>query len=160
MPQARGCLPGLDLPPGWRPCHHWIMSYITRSNLEAYIEADNLSRLLVDDASDQDETAVLNTVCTAASNTVDRYLSAVTSVPLATPPDWIKDAAALIACKILYSRRGIPAEQNPYHTAAKDCEARLARIAARNEELIYDSESVSAAVTLPSKTYILNGAMI
>jgi phage gp36-like protein len=136
------------------------MSYITRDNLEAYIEADTLARLLLDDAADQDETEVLNAVCLAASNTIDRYLGAVTAVPLADPPAWLKDAAAIIACKILYSRRGIPAEQNPYADAAKGIEARLGRIASRKEELIYDSDAVSTAVTVPSKTYIENGAMI
>jgi hypothetical protein len=110
------------------------MSYVALSDLAGRIPEKYLTDALDDDADGS--TAAWDSVASSASDAVDASLSTAFSVPFTDPaPAVVKFSAIIFACEMIYSRRGIANEQNPFYAQAQDMREKLARIAMRKEPL-------------------------
>ncbi len=139
--------------------------YCSRTDIEAYIRPTSLASMTDDGVEGGEEVeggedGVLSRIMAAASSVVDSYLSAVVETPMSAPPAWISQAAAIIACEMLYARMEIPAEQNPFSRLANQQRVRLEAIAAGKENFVSDGAPGASAIATPAKTHIENSFML
>lgn len=87
--------------------------YIQQTDLANYIDNVQIIAFTDDFATGILNTTVLNNVMQMASDQCDALVSSIYSVPFATPPAKIKQAAIIFACEALYFRRLTPVESNP-----------------------------------------------
>jgi hypothetical protein len=95
------------------------MAYISQSDLTNYIDAVNLSGMLDDYALGPDNTTfsstILGNILQLSSDKTDALVSSIYSTPFQTPvPVKIRTASAIFACEMLYQRRLVSPEQNPF----------------------------------------------
>lgn len=110
------------------------MSYFALSDLTGRIPEKYLTDAL-DDGQDG-TTAAWDAVASSASDAVDGILSTRFSTPFTAPaPRVVALAAITFAAELIYQRRGIANEQNPFFSQAQDMRLKLARIAMGKEPL-------------------------
>lgn len=108
------------------------VNYITAEELIAKIPAADRDAACDDDGNGSADTGMLTAVIEQACDEVDTFYSirgvatplSVTDNPLA------KQAALHLAIETLYTRRGEPAERNPYHKTCEQMRALLNKVAA------------------------------
>ncbi len=142
------------------------MPYVEQSDIEGRLPAAHLVEALDDDADGSADDGVWDKVAADASEAVDGYLSQRFEVPFADPPELVKLAAKLFALEIIYQRRGVPEDKNPFAAEAGRMRMKLERIAREQEPLISegvaDAERRGAPVTViggPSKAVSSSGAL-
>ena len=119
------------------------MPYVTRQQLETEIPAPHLADALDDDAAGGEDADRFEALAQKAGDAVDAFVSSVYSTPFAEPvPPAIKEAAFVFAGELVYARRGVSAELNPFAKRANDWRATLKLIGAR--KLPLDANIVQA----------------
>ena len=124
--------------------------YVAIEQIEALIPRDVLAQALSDGDGTDIDLAIWTRVEAAAAAAIDGALAGRYSVPFSAPvPSVIQDAALVFCCEIIYQRRGIPTEQNPFAQRARDCRAALAQIAAGDRNLsTTTAKAVSSGVVI------------
>lgn len=122
------------------------MPYVTQARIEVRIPAPLLIQALDDDSDGVADAAVLTELLQAASDAVDALVESQYSVPFATPPAMVKEAAFIFACEMIYDRRQV-AERNPFKAAADDWRQRLALVGKGEVPLDTASGGGAAVVT-------------
>lgn len=114
------------------------MAYVTQSEIEAKIPATVLNDALDDDGDGAADAGVLDSVIALAAQEVDGFLAGVFDVPFADPaPAKVRTAAFAITCEMIYQRRNVPEDKNPYAKVAAWWREHLQRVG--NRELTLDA---------------------
>ncbi len=124
--------------------------YTSLDQIKARIPADLLTQALSDTDGVEIDEALWQQVYTAADLAIDGAIGGRYSVPLAAPiPAVIQDAACTFCCELIYQRRGVAPEQNPFAAHARECRQRLIAIGAGEQPL-----SVLSAKARPAGSII------
>jgi len=95
------------------------MPYITITDITNVIDAVNLQAMVDDYNIGTLQSVTLNNICQLASDTADSLVSSIYAVPFSgNPPKKIKNAAIIFAAEMLYQRRLVPDEKNPFKSQA------------------------------------------
>lgn len=137
--------------------------YHSRASVAAELPPEFLIEALDDNGDNEEDAGLYDEVAAAASEAVDAYLGARTSVPLAAPSALAVQASRVFALESLYARRGYSEKTdppNPWHARAEALRTRLARIAAGEEPYEVDRSGPAIdTVTEPSRTTSRSGRM-
>ena len=139
------------------------MAYVTQENVKTLVPAATLTQCLADTGDDSD--VVWGRIATAASQAVDGLLERAYHVPFPEPvPSVVSEGALVFACEILYQRRGVPPDANPFGKRAADMRTRLERIGSGKEPLQPGANPSSASdsvavVTEPSRLHPSGGML-
>lgn len=95
------------------------MSYVTQNQIETAIPAQHLVDALDDDRDQVADAGKLDEVIAAASQQVDSYLESRYTVPFTTVPKKVAEAAFTFTCELLYQRRGLFGDDNPWFKRAE-----------------------------------------
>jgi phage gp36-like protein len=113
------------------------MPYVTRAQVEAKIPPPLLLEALDDDGDGAEDDGQFDAVVAAASTEVDGYLGGLFEVPFTSPPAKAQAAAFAFVCEMIYQRRNVPEEKNPFTSVAKWWRTHLQRVG--NRELPFDA---------------------
>ncbi len=114
------------------------MAYVTQTEIQAKIPATVLNDALDDDGDGAADSGTLDQVISLAAQEVDGFLSGLFTVPFADPaPAKVRTAAFAFACEMIYQRRNVPADKNPYSAAAAWWRNHLQKVG--NRELTLDA---------------------
>jgi phage gp36-like protein len=97
------------------------MAYITATDIENKIDQVNLNQMVDDyrQGNGLNSTQLAN-ICQLASNAADALVASIYPTPFASPPpNKIYVAAIAFACEMLYQRRLVPDEKNPFKAEAE-----------------------------------------
>jgi phage gp36-like protein len=140
------------------------MAYIAQSDLKGLIPDEYLDEALDDASPSGADSALWDAVYAAVEDEIDGRLAASYSVPIPAPiPDVLKAAAKVLACHLLYQRRGIAAEQNPWSKDADYWRKRLDAIGKGEAPLTYQIAKPAEQATLieeESKTHSAGGHLM
>ncbi len=112
------------------------MSYVTQAQIETEIPPLHLNDALDDDGDGSADSGLLDNLISKAEQAVDAFLGGIFTVPFATPPAAVKEAAFVFTCEAIYNRRQI-LDKNPYKERADYWRDRLEKIG--NGELPLDA---------------------
>lgn len=126
--------------------------YTSLEQIKARIPADLLTQALSDSDGVEIDEAIWLQVYTAAALAIDGAIGGRYSTPLAgTIPAVIQDAACTFCCELIYQRRGVPPEQNPWSAHARECRQRLIAIGAGTQPLSVSSPKARPAGSIVSQ---------
>ena len=133
------------------------MAYVTESEMVAVVPEDVLTVAVDDDGTGIAKEGVWDIVATAAGRRVDAILAARYDVPFSSPyPDLVKDAALTFAAELLYLRKGIAGDANPWSKKAAEVLAHLQKVAKGEMDMDIASTDQAAdadVVSEDSKTF-------
>lgn len=138
--------------------------YVTLDAMRALLPAQHILEALDDDNDGVEDAGVWATIHAAACEGVDGLLSGRFAVPFVEPiPALIRQAAKIFAAEIIYQRRGVPADENPWTSQAKALRARLTELGDSDAPAPTDFPGVAkpAAVIIaePAKTFSAAGRL-
>ena len=139
------------------------MSYFTRAEIELRIPPAYLKGALDDDGDGAEDPGLYDALAEQADGAVDALLEGRFAVPFATAPRRVREAALVFACEMLYARKGVGANENPWTKRAETEREALAEIAAGNAPL--EAESAEdldggAVLTEDARTYDASGRVM
>jgi phage gp36-like protein len=115
------------------------MPYVTQSQVTAKIPAPVLNDALDDDGDGQADPGSLDNIIALASQEVDSYLMGLFNTPFQDPaPAKVQSAAFSFVCEMIYQRRAVPEEKNPFTAPAKFWREHLQKVG--NRELPFDAQ--------------------
>jgi phage gp36-like protein len=127
------------------------MAYVTQAQIETAIPAQHLVEALDDDRDGSADAGLLDSVIAQASQAVDAFLSPRYDVPFDDPaPSPVAESAFVFVCELLYQRRGLHGDENPFTERADAWRKKLEAIAKGEGQLEVDEEGSStpgAAIT-------------
>ena len=107
------------------------MSYVTQTQITAALPPERLRDALDDDRDGVADAGLLDQVIARASQAVDGYLASRFAVPFTAPvPPVVGEATAVFTLELLYARRLVTGESNPWKAQADTWRERLQRIGA------------------------------
>lgn len=119
------------------------MSYVTRQQIETEIPALHLKEALDDDSAGGEDQDLFDAVAQQASDAVDAFLSSLYPTPFAEPaPAAVKQAAFIFCGELIYARRGVSGDDNPFSKRAESWRSMLTKMGAG--ELPLDANIVKA----------------
>jgi phage gp36-like protein len=119
------------------------MAYTTRDKIEAVIPGPLLIEALDDDRDGQEDDGAFDALVATASMAVDGYLAGRYTVPFPDPaPSIVQLAAFIFVCEIVYDRRELNGDKNPFGKRASDMRDLLKKIA--NQDMPLDAAQTSA----------------
>ena len=131
--------------------------YVTLDEMIAQVPSEYITQAMDDDGEGGADSGVWDQVSAAVSDAVDGPLGQIYDVPFSTPlPAIVKQAARVFCAEMLYLRRGVSGDKNPWTARADKIRAKLDRIATGSESLgpDFDKEAPAGSViTEPAKTY-------
>jgi hypothetical protein len=92
--------------------------YATRTEIEALIPASALVDALKDPGTGDETPGLLDQILVAADLAVDEILGAVVAVPIAAPPAIVRRASVVFTLEILWLRKGVSGNPNPWSDQA------------------------------------------
>ena len=112
------------------------MAYISQSDLEAHIPPQFIVEALDDDRDGVADSGLWEKLAAAVDRAINSRLAPRFSVPFAAPvPDLVAEAALVFAGEMVFRRRGVADEANPWAEQAGAMRTRLERIGRGDEEL-------------------------
>lgn len=140
------------------------MAYFIQSEIESVIPPQFLLDALDDDGDGVADAGLFDRIADQASGEADAILGQRYATPFEAPvPAIVAHAARLFACAIIYRRRGVSEEANPWAAPAKDMASKLGRIASGSEPLTPDADRAQDSVSVISetaKTYAADGGLL
>lgn len=130
------------------------MSYVTRADVVAEIEPRRLAQLLDDDRDGSEDSGLFASLAAAVDAELDGALSLAYSVPFTTTPAFVRYAACVLMCDLMFRRAGTGDDLNPYKARAADVRGRLAAIADGALPLTPDSASTVGISELEDKVFL------
>lgn len=119
------------------------MPYVTRQQLETEIPAPHLVDALDDDSAGGEDQDKFDAIAQKASDAVDAFLAARYPTPFAEPaPAVVKESAFVFAGELIYARRGVSSDQNPFTKRAEEWRSTLKLIG--KGELPLDANIIQA----------------
>lgn len=137
--------------------------YTTRQKITAKLPDRFLVEALDDDNDGEEDAGLLDTIIANADEEIDSYLLTRYASPFADAPALLATASLTLVLEVLYTRRGIPTDGNPWVKPAADIRARLKRIASGDEPLVAGREKAEAGVvvvTEPARTHSSSGRLL
>lgn len=134
------------------------MAYVEQTDLEGLIPAEYLSEGL-DDTGDEnaDTSAVWAQIAQSVQDEIDGRVGGRYAVPFSTPaPAAIKAAAKILALWMVYKRRGVSGDSNPWESQAQSWLKKLDGIGAGDIPLTPDTVSAKpqgSVIVEDSKSY-------
>lgn len=120
------------------------MAYTSQTDIEAVLPPKFLTDALDDDANGTADAGILTAVLGVVDNEINGLITPTVELPLSSPyPARIKHAALVLACDVLYRRRGIPDEGNPWAERATAIRTDLEKVG--RGELALDAASALVA---------------
>ena len=93
--------------------------YCTESDLAGLIPPDFLLQALDDNGDGIEDTGLFNKIEQLAEDAIDSYIGLRYSLPLMPPyPDVVVNAARVFTAELLYKRRGVTDDKNPWSAQA------------------------------------------
>ena len=124
------------------------MAYTTQAKLEARIPATFLAQALSDDEDNSADSGLLETVIDEAEQMVNSRIGQRYETPLTgTIPAIVQEAATIFACELVYERRGMSGEQNPWYKRASGLRSKLTAIGNGTQPLTPNHDRADASVT-------------
>lgn len=112
------------------------MSYCTREQVLRLVGPENFRQMLDDDQDGVEDAGLFDALAVDASDAVDAYLGAQYDVPFSgSAPAFARLCAKIICAEMLYQRRGIARDANPWTKQADTLRTRLEKIAAGDDQL-------------------------
>lgn len=127
------------------------MSYLVRADVEAKIPPTQIVEALDDDNDQVEDVGLWEKIATAIDNDIDGSLSQRYTLPLPTPPAYLRAGACALACEILYQRRGVAADMNPFTSAAGKFRSKLDAIASGKEPLLIGAPQAKPPISIISE---------
>lgn len=125
------------------------MAYVTQADLSNLIPAEFIVEALDDDGDGTADAGAWDGVAEEAGQEIDSYLEQRYALPLSEPyPARVIQAAKIFACEILYKRRGIHGDKNPFSARAERHRKALANIASGDAALKVGSEPVEPSISI------------
>lgn len=130
------------------------MAYLTQNDLAGRVPAATLQEALADSRQDPSVgESVWDAIVSDVGRQIDSRLGGRFSVPLSAPlPAVVQDAAVVLAAELVFARRGMPADQNPWNTQAKAVRERLERIGRGDEPLSTTKPAASSPAIVISES--------
>lgn len=136
------------------------MPYVSQAQLETEIPAPMLADAIDDDREGGADPEKLDAILQKASDAVDGFLSGLYPTPFADPaPAAAREAAFCFAGELVYARRGVGADQNPFTKRAADWRTTLKLIGAGKAPLdvniprsFYPGAAILETATIDSTT--------
>lgn len=123
--------------------------YVTLDSLRALLPAQHILEALDDDNDGAEDDGVWDTIAAAAQEGVDGLLSGRFAVPFSAPvPALVLQAAKIFAAEIIYQRRGVEADKNPWTSQAKALRLRLTELGDSNAPAPTDFPGVAKAAAV------------
>lgn len=94
------------------------MAYVIQAEIEAEVPPQHLTDALDDDRDGARDAGLLDQIIANASRQVDGFLATIYTVPFASPPPVVRQAALVFVCEALYSRRERGGDANPWKARA------------------------------------------
>lgn len=102
------------------------MPYVSQAQLQTEIPAPHLADATDDDREGGSDTDTIEAILQKASDAVDGFLSGLYPTPFADPaPAAAREAAFVFAGELVYARRGVSTEANPFTKRAEGWRATL-----------------------------------
>ncbi len=127
------------------------MAYCTKSQLEAKVPPARIAEALDDNGDGSEDVGLWEKVEEAVRQQIDGILGQRFSVPFASPPNAVVQAALTLCADALFRRRGIVDEQNPWAKDARTTIERLQRMATGHEPLEAATVARNAPITVISE---------
>lgn len=128
------------------------MSYVTQGDLVNLIPADFVTEALDDDGDGIADDGAWDGVADEVSQEIDSYLEQRFALPLTPPyPAVVSQAAKIFACELLFQRRGIHGDKNPWTARAGHQRTALGNIASGKATLKIGSEPVKPSISIISE---------
>jgi phage gp36-like protein len=139
------------------------MPYTTKSEIEPLLPAADLVQALDDDNDGVEDPGLWDAIAAAAAAAVDGKLGQRYAVPFAAPyPAVVVEASKTFVMEMLFARRGVDSEKNPWAKRATEMRATLTYIATGDQPLAPEQTrprpSVKA-ITEPSRTTDARGRL-
>lgn len=131
--------------------------YVTLDEMIAQVPSEYISQAMDDDGEGGADSGVWDAISVAVSDAVDGPLGQRYDVPFSSPfPAIVKQAARVYCAEMLFLRRGVNGDNNPWTDRADNMRSKLDRIADGTESLgpDFDKEAPSGSVIdEPARTY-------
>lgn len=129
--------------------------YVLMTEMNGLIPAAFLVQALDDDQDGAADSTAWRDVLAQVHRAIDGPLSVRYTVPFANPlPPIVAEAAPILAAELLYKRRGMSGENNPWEKQATAVRAKLERVAAGELPIFPTTpraQPSAAIVTEPSR---------
>jgi phage gp36-like protein len=120
------------------------MSYVTRADIESKVPPPILVGALDDDGDGLEDSGRFDALVATASAEVDGYLSGLFTVPFDPVPAKVRQAAQCFVLEMVYQRRNVEADKNPFTKQAAWWREHLQKVG--NRELPFDAATAKAFV--------------
>lgn len=135
--------------------------YYAESDLAGMIPPDFLLQALDDNADGVEDAGLWASVAGQAGDAIDAYIGLRYSLPLAPPyPSVVINAARVFTAELLYKRRGIKDEENPWSAQASQIRTLLKSISLGQSPLspsLNRQDPSASIITQPLGTVPQNG---
>ena len=119
-------------------------SYISSEEVRRLVGPQQFTEMLDDNLDSIEDEGLFEALALDAGNQVEAYLAAKYTVPFLAPvPSFVRQCAKIFCAEMLYQRRGIAKDANPWTRQADTLRARLERIASGKDEL--DADAIGGA---------------
>jgi len=139
------------------------MAYIVKADLKGLIPEEFLNAALDDDGAACADAGTWDAVADAVEDEINGRLAQTFAVPISPVPEVLKAAARAIAAYVLYQRRAVADEANPWSDQAKYWRDKLDSIGSGEEPLTYEAGRAKAPAVLieePARTHSAQGALL
>lgn len=139
------------------------MPYVQQADVSVDIPPSFIVEALDDDGDGVADVGLWDQVAAAASTAVDSRLGQRYATPfLQNVPAIVTEAARIFASEMLYNRRGVPKDKNPFAGPANEMRSKLDLIGEGKEPLtpqIQRQAPSASAITERSRTFSRTGAL-
>lgn len=128
------------------------MAYVGNEAVKRLVGPENFALMLDDDKDGIEDPGLFDALAADASDAVDAYLSAKYAVPFAGyVPPFVRLCAKVICAEMLYMRRGVARDANPWTKQADTLRTRLEKIAAGTDKLAEEEDAGGQAVEVQTE---------
>ena len=139
------------------------MAYTIQAEIEPLLPAAELVQALDDDNDGLIDDGLWDSIAAAAAAAVDGKLGQRYATPFAEPlPAVVKEASKTFVMEMLFARRGVDAEKNPWTKRATEMRATLTYIATGDQPLAPEQTRPRPSVNVisePSRTTDARGRL-
>lgn len=129
-----------------------MSDYITYAEMKAALPAEIMAQLLDDQGSGMPDMDKWEKIVAAVAREINGALEQKYSLPLATVPNSIGDAAFKLAAELLYCGRGFYGDANPWTERGRDVRKFLLKVADGSIQLLPTTRKTNAPAVVISES--------